>query len=626
MGWKVISLKPKRSILSWALLTMALMVSAALSGTGNCATTSNRGTEFWLTFPNDPYFTFALPKQFELYISSQTAVTGTVTIPGAAFTANFTVPAGGMTVVDLPLNAEVTAQDGVTPQWGIHVTASGSVAVFGFAYREAATDAYLALPVSALGSNYMVTSFPTQNPPGAGISGSQFAVVATQNGTVLTITPSITTGTHPAGVPYTVTLNQGDVYEYTDQTLGNDLTGTTVNSNFPVALFDGTEGSDVPAGDSYDNYLVEQAWPAADWGTDFMTSPLATRTGGDLFRVLAYSNGTQVYLNGTLVATLNAGQFLQQEVAPASEITSSLPVNVTQYSNSGSYDGNTQSDPFMVTVPPISAYDSSYIVGAALADFPVNYINLTAPTTSAGSVILDGTAIPSSSFTPIAGTSYSYAQVPVAPGSHSLTGPANFGVLSYGFANVDGYGYPGALLLEANPPTFTPTGTLTPGNGATSTPTSTPTPTPSGTPTQTATATSTATGALTPTSTPSATGTLTPTQAVSSTPTSTFTVTPTIPNYDIFSVSRNILNTSAGESVSITVAYSEFPGDYSLVIYNSAGEHIKTLDSRPLTSAQTFNYTWDGKNKYGEPCASGVYILYLIEPFDRKIKKLLLVR
>jgi hypothetical protein len=146
---------------------------------------------------------------------------------------------------------------------------------------------------------------------------------------------------------------------------------------------------------------------------------------------------------------------------------------------------------------------------------------------------------------------------------------------------------------------------------------------PTPTPTLTATATPTGTPVLTATQTPTAT--ITPTPTVTGTQTPTATMTPTIPVFDIFEVSQNILNTGRGDSVSITVGFSKFPGDYSLVIYNSAGEHIKTLDSRTLTSAQTFNYTWDGKNKYGDTCASGVYILYLTEPFDLKVRKILLV-
>lgn len=94
---------------------------------------------------------------------------------------------------------------------------------------------------------------------------------------------------------------------------------------------------------------------------------------------------------------------------------------------------------------------------------------------------------------------------------------------------------------------------------------------------------------------------------------------------DIFDVSENILRPDQ-EPVSIRVAYSIYPGNYALRIYNSAGEHIRTLDEGPLDGPLDRNYQWDGKNKYGEPCASGVYIFYLIEPFDRKVKRVLLIR
>ena len=61
-------------------------------------------------------------------------------------------------------------------------------------------------------------------------------------------------------------------------------------------------------------------------------------------------------------------------------------------------------------------------------------------------------------------------------------------------------------------------------------------------------------------------------------------------------------------------------------IYNTAGEHIRTLDSQHLIAPVYESYSWDGTNKYKGKCASGIYILYLTEPLDRKIKKLLLVR
>lgn len=133
----------------------------------------------------------------------------------------------------------------------------------------------------------------------------------------------------------------------------------------------------------------------------------------------------------------------------------------------------------------------------------------------------------------------------------------------------------------------------------------------------------------TPTNTPVPTATFTPTLTETPcgypgntcTPSATPTVTPTPVYADVFYVSKNLFVSS--DSVSIFVDYTKIPGDYGLYIYNSAGEHIKTLDSQHLTAPISQSYHWDGTNKNGNTCASGVYILYLIEPFDRKIKKVL---
>ncbi len=68
------------------------------------------------------------------------------------------------------------------------------------------------------------------------------------------------------------------------------------------------------------------------------------------------------------------------------------------------------------------------------------------------------------------------------------------------------------------------------------------------------------------------------------------------------------------------------PGDpYSLRIYNSAGEFIKNMDLNTKTTPISKAYSWDGTNYNGDKCASGVYILYLIEPYERHLKRLILV-
>jgi len=170
-------------------------------------------------------------------------------------------------------------------------------------------------------------------------------------------------------------------------------------------------------------------------------------------------------------------------------------------------------------------------------------------------------------------------------------------------------------------PTFTPS--FTPTVTATNTGTSTCTTTITDTPTWTDTITSTSTPTFTPTNTNTCTITRTPT--VTNTPTITLTPTATLPIVDVFDVSENILSPHSSNPVTITVGCSQFPGNYNLLIYNSAGEHVKTLDSATLSQPVSQTYTWDGKNKYGDKCASGVYVIYLIEPYSRKSKRILVI-
>ncbi len=131
---------------------------------------------------------------------------------------------------------------------------------------------------------------------------------------------------------------------------------------------------------------------------------------------------------------------------------------------------------------------------------------------------------------------------------------------------------------------------------------------------------------LTPTFTPTLTPTDTPCgfPGNTCTPTATPSFTPTIVSADVFYVDHNSFFPDQGP-VSIQVEYTQYPGLYSLTVYNSAGELIKSLDSRTLNSPVNQSYTWDGKNKFGDKCASGVYIFYLVEPFSRKLKRVILI-
>ncbi len=426
-----------------ALLAAAALATAPALAQAGTPGLSNAGTEFWLGFTSN----YTRGAALTLYIAGETATTGTVSIPGESFSEGFSVTPGKVTAVKLPPSNEMATSDGIEEK-GIDVTAGAPVVVYGLNDEVFTTDAYTALPANSDGTNYTVLAF------GSGCCGnSEFSVVATQNGTEVTITPSVDGGvgdSRPAGVPYTITLNQGQEYQLQATTNPEDLTGTKITSTAPVSVLGGEQCANIPTeGYAACDYIVEQNIPDSAWGTSFLTVPLKTRHKGDYFELVADQNDTEVTLNGTLITTLNAGEHYSQEVEGESEWKSTKPIELGQYSNSSEWD-DTTGDPSMTIIPPYQQFETGYTITTpvgSVTEFE-NYVNLVVPNSAVGSIAIDGTSVPTSEFSPIGSSGFEGAQVDVSPGSHVITGNGRpFGVFSYGFASYNAYSYYGGMSL-----------------------------------------------------------------------------------------------------------------------------------------------------------------------------------
>jgi hypothetical protein len=154
------------------------------------------------------------------------------------------------------------------------------------------------------------------------VNGTQFGVVATEDATTVTITPAVTTDGHAAGTPYSIDMDQGQTYQLRNTgPAPADLSGTLIQSSKPVAVFGSHQCANVPPGNVACDHIVKQLPPTTAWGMNFVSMRLASRTGGDTFRVLASEDATTVKLNGTSVATLNRGQLHEQIVSGPAQIT-----------------------------------------------------------------------------------------------------------------------------------------------------------------------------------------------------------------------------------------------------------------------------------------------------------------
>jgi hypothetical protein len=418
-----------------ALVLAALSVAAAAAAPASAQ--DSRGDNYWLMFPGN-----LGAGKLKLFIAGDTPTSGIVEIPGLEFTQRFTVTPGSVTSVDLPPAAQQQSSDTVK-DLGIHVTAAAEVTVYGLNRKFARTDAFLGVPVDALGTGYINLGYQGFN--------NQLGIVASQAATTVTITPTATTPGHPAGTPYSVSLEQGQTYLLRDRNAApSDLSGSIISSDKPIAVFGGHRCASVPAGNFGCNHMVEQLTPTSRWGRSFLSMPLATRSNGDTFRILASADTTTVKVNGSAVGMLNRGQLHEQVIDAPARITADKPVLVMQYSNSESFDGDLdfKGDPFQMMVPPVEQYLSSYTVSTPPEPFPRNFINVIAPSAAVGSVEIDGIPVPASDFMPIGDSGFSGAQVPVMLGAHTVTSPQPIGVHSYGFGFFDSYGYPGGLSLS----------------------------------------------------------------------------------------------------------------------------------------------------------------------------------
>ena len=418
------------------LLSLFFILLITLVSMNLRAALDSKGTDFWIMFNTN----IDNSGSREIFITSDLNTSGVVDVPGLGFSQPFVVAANTVVSVVVPMATSTHTSD-VIDNLGIHVTALQEVTVYGLNYRPFSTDAYLALPVDILGTDYTVLTYPNSNI----VNGVEFGIVGVVNGTTVTITPSVTTGPRIANVPYNIVLNQGETYELRNTDATGDLTGTTILSTQPVGVMGASQCSNIPSGFVYCDHICEMIPPSTTWGKNFVTVPLKSRINGDTWRMMASQNGTTVTINAVPQPVINAGQFIEVLLTTQSIINSDKPILLAQYSNGSSFSGN-PGDPFMMIIPPYEQYLAGYTL-TTVSGYVAHYINVVAPNAVVGSLTLDAVIVPVVDYTPIGVSGFSGAQLTVVPGSHTLAATLPFGAFQYGFNNDDSYGYPGGLSL-----------------------------------------------------------------------------------------------------------------------------------------------------------------------------------
>lgn len=409
---------------------------------------SPEGREFWLCFmrnhndasANSPNST---PLDLKLFLTSDKDANVTIEIKSIRFKENVFVKGGTVKAIEIPSLAQITSSEIVESGRGIHVTSDVHISVYGLNRRKLTTDTFMGLPVNVLGTSYRVMCYDVSIKLMA-----ELAVVATEDSTEVTITPTVTTdGGHPRGKPFKVMLNRGDVYQVaagnTEPCINNcDLTGTLVESNKKISVFSGHQCAYVPTRIIACNHLVEQMPPLNSWGKHFYIGAFKKRSFYN-YRVLANVDDTKVFEDSKLIGTLKAGQHLERETRASVQVTASAPVLVAQYSQ-GFDNKDNIGDPMMCLISPTQQFLKKYRFATPVDGSWEHFVNVVAPTKSLKSILLNGIKVDPKKFTQLGESRYSLAQLPVNYGTHVIECSEPFGMTSYGFGfgkdRYDAYG------------------------------------------------------------------------------------------------------------------------------------------------------------------------------------------
>ncbi|XP_019624498.1 PREDICTED: uncharacterized protein LOC109470157 [Branchiostoma belcheri] len=417
------------------------------------AAPDNRGTEFMVGFLENFRPTYT---ELELSITSAsstpTSTSVNISAPGVGFTRRLTVTDAAVQVVSLPQSLALSGNE--KAQKGVSITSDTEIIVYGVNKVSASTDGFLGLPKDVLGKEYFVASYT----PYISHRPSEFGIFGTEDNTDVEI--KLRGNTVYEGVPYPtgsvirLVLNKFEAVQFQ----GSDLTGTHIISNKPITLMSGVRCAAVPTGVIGCDHIVEQIPPVDSWGRRFATVPLAVRTGGDIFRIVAARDGTIVSVTGHALPAklLHSGDFWELDV-PSNVyqvITSSEPIMVLQYNKGSAADG-VNTDPFMMYVPPIEHFAADYTfatVDAAGSVFD-SYVNIVIKTTEKSGLLYDGNPLPSStSWVQVPDTDLSAAQLHInATGTHKIkhnSAIVTFSVFYYGYSSYDSVGFPGGMRFE----------------------------------------------------------------------------------------------------------------------------------------------------------------------------------
>lgn len=437
------------------------------------------GRDLWFCVPQNSDPNDDAGKVFPIYVTSERKTVVNIEITGQTPVKKQINP-GEVWSYELPRSVELQSSVTVEKDKAIHVWSNDAdLSVYFMSRNPFTSDGMYVIPTIGWGKEYVVTSYSALIVDPRFDLPSEFAVVANQNNTVITVVPSQDvrrTGDpskayYKKGQGFTVVLQRGECVQFqTVFDLGGselDFTGTVITSNNPIGVVGASVCPFIPA-DPYCDHIVDMLPPVRTWSRAYYTVPFAGRKppGGDSFYLIGTTAGQVIFRNGQQYASIGRFEkYYRDDINEPSYWTSTEPFFLVQYINSATYGvssggARNQGDPAMVVVNGAEhfarkvVFQTPTIDPSATPSQPkfTNYVNVVLPSASVGSTTFDGvaiTSVPNMRRLPIPNTGWEGIRIPgVKDGTHTVVSDTGVGVYIYGYSTDDSYAWAGALGVK----------------------------------------------------------------------------------------------------------------------------------------------------------------------------------
>lgn len=412
------------------LFALSIMAFVMLTNHAVAQVNSFEGKHFWLTFTKG---SFSFGPNNIITIWSRTNTTVTIQNTAKGFSTTVSLVSNVPQDVNIPVIASNSDTGELVGNYGVEVIANDKIQVQLLAGNFG--DGTMVYPVDHLGTEYYAMSFEASS-----TGKSALIVVATQDNTLIEITPSQQTGGgKQAGQAYQKTLNKGQTYRVEGFNV-NDLTGTyvrVVNGCKPIAVFSGASCAEVPSSCTNCGELYEIMPHVDTWGKRFAIAPIVSggfQSPQHTYRILSITNGTIVTVNGSST-TLNQGQLITVSGNKNNEsfcVEASSRILIGQYTEGFGCQGGS-SPRMMIVSPAEQMVKSGYIVGNSNAGFGnPNDLLIVIRTSARTRLRVNNSSVPISNFSSFGSCQeWSYVSINGSRGPHNVVCDSGFLAYTY---------------------------------------------------------------------------------------------------------------------------------------------------------------------------------------------------